>query len=165
MAEEAYGGLVGAFAYAMRRSHSWLFRTYVVASAALGAYVGLLLVLAVVTWLARPVAFGERAFLGVVGLLLLLPLFAPVLVVARRHRRGTPEPSADRWLGLAGYAFVVSLVLALFISDPAPHGVEGTFGPAAGWLDRLPDAAGLLPPVVAAAAIAVAVRVTRPPAE
>lgn len=162
MADEAYAGLVGAFIYAMRRSRSWLFRTYVVASAALGAYVGLLLVLAVVTWLARPVAFGERAFLGVVGLLLFLPLFAPVLVVARRHRREASKPAADRWLGLAGYTFVVSLVLALFISDPAPHGVEGLFGPAAAWLDRLPDIAGLVPPVIAAAAIAVAVRFTRP---
>lgn len=162
MAEEAYGGLVGAFAYAIRRSRSWLFRTYVVASAALGVFVALLLVLAVVTWIARPVAFGERALLGVIAILLLVPLFAPVLVVARRHRRGRPEASADRWLGLAGYGFVVGLVLALYISDPSPHAVEGAFGPAAAWLDALPDSYGLLPPALAAAAIVVVALLTRP---
>lgn len=162
---EPYSGLVGAYGYALRQSGSWLFRTYVIASAALGVYIAMLLLLAVISWVATPVAFGERAFLGVIGLLLLIPLFAPVLVTARRHRRGSDDPEADRWLALGGFAFAGSIVLALLISDPSPTAVQGTFGPATAWLDRLPDSYGLGPPVVAAGLIAAIVRLTRPPAD
>lgn len=162
---EPYAGLVGAYAYALRQSRSWFFRTYVVASAAAGVFIAMVLVLAVISWTASPVAFGERAFLGVIGLLLLVPLFGPVLLVARRHRRADSQPAADRWLGLAGYGFMASILLALFVSDPSPHAVEGAFGPAAAWLDRLPDRYGLVPPVVAAVVIAVVARVTRTAAE
>lgn len=161
---ETYAGLLGAYPYALRASRSWLFRTYVVASAAVGVYVAVLLALGVVAWAASPAAFGEKAFLGVLGLLVLAPLSAPVLLVARRHRRAGSDPAADRWLGLAGYAFVASIVLALFVSDPSPHGVEGTFAPVAAWLDGLPDVYGLVPPVVAALAIALVARLTRPSA-
>lgn len=156
---EAYAGLVGAYRYAFRRSSSWLFRSYVVASAVLGVFIALLLVLALVSWAADPVAFGERAFLGVIGLLLVMPLAAPVLVVARRYRRG--RPAGDAWLGLAGYAFVLGIFLALFVSDPSPHDVQGALAPVAAWLDGLPDRYGLIPPVLAAAAIVAAVRLTR----
>lgn len=162
---EAYSGLVGAYGYALRRSGSWLFRTYVVASAAFGVYVALLLLLAVITWIASPVAFGERTFLGVVGIFLLVPLFTPVLVAARRHRRGTDDPAADRWLAVAGFGFVVAVVLALLISDPSSPGVQGPLGPVAAWLDRLPARYGLVPPVLAVALIVAVVRLTRPSAD
>ncbi|MDZ7700853.1 MAG: hypothetical protein U5J98_01620 [Halobacteriales archaeon] len=159
---EAYSGLVGAYGYALRRSGSWLLRTYVVASAAFGVYISMLLLLALISWIASPVAFGERAFLGVIGLLVLLPLFAPVLVSARRHRRGADDPEADRWLAVGGFAFVAGLGLALFVSDPSPHAVQGAFGPAAAWLDELPDRYGLLPPALAAVVIVAIIRLTRP---
>ncbi len=162
---EAYSGLVGAYGYALRTSGSWLFRTYVVASAAFGVYISILLLLALISWIASPVAFGERAFLGVVGLFVLVPLFGPVLVGARRHRRGVDDPEADRWLAVGGFAFVVGLGLALFVADPSPHAVQGAFGPAAAWLDRLPDVYGLIPPLAAAAFIVAVVRLTRPKAE
>lgn len=162
---EAYSGLVGAYGYALRQSGSWLFRTYVIASAAFGVYIAILLLLAVITWIASPVAFGERAFLGVIGLFLLVPLFTPVLVAARRHRRGTDAPEADRWLAVGGFGFVVGIALALFISDPSSHAAQGPFGPVAAWVDRLPDSYGLVPPVLAAAFIAVIVRLTRPSPE
>lgn len=162
---EAYRGLPGAFGFALRQSRSWLLRSYVVVAAAVGLYVALLVLLALVTWLANPVAWGERAFLLVVGLLVVGPLFAPVLVVARRHRYGTDAPAADRWLALAGYGFLAGLVLALFVTDPDPHAVSGAMGPTAAWLDALPDVYGLLPPVAAAAAIVAAVRLTRPAAD
>ena len=162
MAEEAYSGLVGAYGYALRQSGSWLFRTYVIASAAFGVYIAMLLFLALITWIASPVAFGERVFLALVGLLLLLPLFAPVLVAARRHRLGVPDAEADRWLAVGGFAFVVSVGLALFVGDPSPHAAQGAFGPAVAWLDRLPDRYGLVPPVVATLAIVAIVRLTRP---
>lgn len=163
MAEE-YSGLVGAYAYAARASRSWLLRTYAVASAAFGVFIAMLLALAIVSWTASPVAFGERTFLGVIGILLLIPLFTPVLVVAHRHRRAETTAAADRWLAIGGFAFMGSILLMLFVADPSAHAVEGAFGPAAAWLDRLPDSYGLAPPVVAATLIAVAVRLTRPAA-
>ena len=159
---EAYGGLVGAYGYALRRSRSWLLRSYVVASAASSLFIGLLLVLAVISWAASPVAFGERAFLAVIGILLVVPLVAPVLVVARRHRRGRDDVAGDRWLSVAGYGFLASIVLALYVTDPATHAATGPVAPVVAWLDGLPDAYGLLPPVVAAAAIVAATRLTRP---
>lgn len=158
---EAYRGLVGAFGFALRQSRSWLFRSYVVASAAVGLYVGLLVLLALVTWIAEPVAFGERTFLLLVGLLVVMPLFAPVLVVARRHRRGHHSTTADRWLAMSGYGFLGSLLLALYVSDPATHPTTGAVAPIAAWLDALPDVWGLAPPILAAGAIATAVRLTR----
>lgn len=158
---EAYRGLVGAYVYALRRSPSWLFRSYVVASAVVGLFITVLLVLAVITWAASPVAFGERTFLGVIGILLVVPLAAPVLVVARRRRRGAGH-AGDAWLALAGYAFVGSIFLALFVSDPSTHAIGGALAPVAAWLDGLPDRYGLVPPVLAAAAIVAAVRLTRP---
>lgn len=162
---EAYAGLVGAFVYASRQSRSWLFRLYVVTGAAVGLFIAVLLVLATITWIANPVAFGERLLLGVIGILLLAPLAAPVLIVARRHRRGGSEPAADRWFGLTGYAFVAAIGLALYITDPSTHDVGGGMAPLAAWLDGLPDLAGLLPPVVAALAIVAVARLTRPPRE
>lgn len=160
---EAYRGLVGAFGFALRRSESWILRSYVVAATAVGVFVALLLLLGLASWAANPVAFGERAFLLLVGLLVVLPLFAPVLVVARRHRLGLrPPASADRWLGLAGYAFVAALVLGLYVSDPTTHAATGLLGPVVRRLDALPDVAGLVPPVAAAVAVAVVVRLTRP---
>lgn len=161
---EAYSGLVGAYGFALRRTRSWLLRSYVVASAVAGLYIGFLLVLAAVTWLARPVAFGERMLLGAIGLLLLVPMAAPVLVAARRHRRADPSPGADRWLGLAGYGFMLSVLLALFLSDPSPTAMQEAFGPAAAWFDRLPDHYGLVPPAVGAVAVGVVIRLTRPAA-
>lgn len=159
---ETYRGLVGAFGFALRESRSWLLRSYVVTSAAVGIYVTLLVVLALVTWIANPIAFGERAFLMLLGLLVVMPLFAPVLVVARRYRRADPPTVGDRWLALSGYGFLAALVLGLFISDPAPHAASGALAPAVAWLDGLPDGWGLAPPAGAAVAIVIAVRLTRP---
>lgn len=157
---EAYRGVAGAYVFALRRSPSWLFRSYVVASAAVALLIAVLLVLALVSWAASPVAFGERAFLVVIGLLLVLPLAAPVLVAARRHRRGAP--AGDPWLALAGYGFVAGVFLALFISDPSAHSAGGALAPVVAWLDGLPDRYWLAPPVLAAAGVVAVVRLTRP---
>lgn len=159
---EHYRGLVGAFLFAGRRSRSWLFRSYVLFSAFVGAYTAILFTLGLVSWIGRPGAFGERAFLAVIAIFLLLPLFAPVLLVARRNRRSETRPGADRLLGLAGYGFVVSVVLALLISDPTEHEVAGIAGIVLGWIDRLPAEASLVPPVVAIGLLVLAGLVSRP---
>lgn len=159
---DAYAGLLGAYVFALRRSPSWIFRSYVIVSAVVGLFTAVLLVLAVISWAASPVAFGERAFLGVIGILLLVPLATPVLVVARRRRRTDAVAAGDRWLGLAGYGFVVAIFIALFVSDPSTHAVGGPAAPVVAWLDGLPDRFGLVAPVVAALLIVLVVRLTRP---
>lgn len=153
----AYRGLVGAYAFAFRHSPSWLFRSYVLVSGLLGGFVLVLLAFALVQWLANPTGvLGERALLGVIGIALLAPLFAPVLVVARRYRLEAGA-TGDRALAAAGYVFVLSVYLGLVIADPTAH------GGALGVLDTLPAAYGAVPTLGAVGGIALAARLTRPP--
>jgi hypothetical protein len=159
---EPYSGLFGAYRYAFRRSDSLLFRAYVVVSALVGAFVSILLVLGVVNWAGNAGQFGERALLSVIGVLVLGPLFAPVLIVARRYRFGIRSRGDDRLLALAGAVFIASIWLALFITDPSPHSTTGALGGVVALLDGLPRRYGLVPPIAAAAGIYLAVRYTRP---
>ena len=156
-----YGGFAGALLWAFRRSDSYLLRAYVVVAALVGAFVAVLLLLGAVTWLATPAPIGQRALLGVIAILVLVPLFAPVLVVARRHRYGAAGRRADALLGLTGFGFVLAVYLALLVSDPNPHGVSGPLAPAVAAVDALPRRYWVVPPVCAAVSIWLAVRVTR----
>lgn len=162
MAED-YGGILGAYPYAFRQSRSWLFRSYVVVSGVVGGFIAILLLLGLITWLAGPTGLaGQNAFLGVIGILVIAPLAAPVLFVARRYRLETPNPEADRLFALAGYLFLGSLYLALLITDPSQHTVGGPLQGLLAALDALPGTYGLIPPVIAAVAILLVARFTRP---
>lgn len=157
----AYGGAVGAFPYAFRASDSWLFRTYAAAGGLLAAAVVVVFALALVSLLGRTQgATGgtftfSRAFFLVLLVLVLGPVVAPVLLVARRHRRTGSTAAYDRGLAAAGYAFALALYLGLVVSAPAdltdPAG--GPLGPVVGLLYALPRAAGVVPPLVAAALV------------
>jgi hypothetical protein len=128
---EAYRGAIGAVPYALRQSDSWLFRSYVIVGGLVAALVALLTTLGIV------VLFGQtanvpggsltlsRAFYVVVGLFAFAPLVAPVLLVARRHRRSGSDPAYDRWLGAAGYLFVLSLYGGVVASMPAQFELDG----------------------------------------
>jgi hypothetical protein len=151
-----YGGLLGGFVFAFRRSDSWVLRSYVVASTLVGGFAVVFLLLALFFWLGNPAPFGQRALLGVVGIFVLVPLFAPVLVVARRHRRGTGSRRGDAALGVAGYGFVLAVYLALFISDPNPHNVTGPLAA----IDALPRRYWVAPVLLSVASIWLAVRLT-----
>jgi hypothetical protein len=159
---EPYSGLIGAYRYAFRQSDSILFRAYVAASAFVGAFVSLLLVLGVINWAGNAGQFGERALLSVIGVLILAPLFAPVLILARRYRFGIRSPGDDRLFALAGAGFLASIYLALFITDPNAHSASGPLAGPVTVLDRLPRIYGLVPPVVAVLGIYLVVRYTRP---
>lgn len=162
MADDEYRGLVGALVSAFRRSDSHVLRAYVLCAVVVGVFAAVLLALGVVTWLATPAPLGQRALLGVVAIFLLVPLFTPVLVVARRHRRGAGNRRADALLGLAGFGFVLSVYLAGLVSDPNPHEVSGVLAPAVAAVDALPRRAWVVPPLVSVASIWLAVRRTRP---
>jgi hypothetical protein len=162
MAED-YGGILGAYPYAFRQSRSWLFRSYVVASGVVGGFIAVLLLLGLITWLAGPTGLaGQNAFLGVIGILVIAPLAAPVLFVARRYRLETPRPEADRLFAIAGYLFLGSLYLALLITDPSQHTIGGPLQGLLATLDALPGTYGLILPVIAAVAILLVARLTRP---
>lgn len=164
--DRSYGGVLGAFPFAARASDSTLFRSYV----ALGGLVALLVTLLFVTGLvvllgATVGASGgtfsfSRAFFVVVGLAVVAPILAPVLFVARRHRRGEGDRRFDATLGALGYAFVGSLYVGLVVSAPPAHQtpVSGAIAPVVTLLYSLPQAAGIAPPLAVALATWLAAR-------
>jgi hypothetical protein len=159
---DGYRGLFGAFPFAFRRSRSRLFRGYVVVSALAAATVSLLVALGLV------VLFGEtagaaggsltlsRSFYVVVGLLVVAPVVAPTLLVARRHRRReSTGPEYDRLLAAAGFLFLASVYLGLVVAMPDCYVLDGSRvcpEPPAGFLSILytaPEAAAVAPPLLA----------------
>lgn len=156
----SYSGAVGAFPYAFRESESWLLRSYVVVGGLLAALVAVLFGAALVVVVAQTAGVGGgtgtfvRAFFLTVGLVLVAPLLAPVLLVARRHRRAGSDRRYDGALAVAGYLFVGSLYLAAVVSTPETQreSVAGALGPVVATLYGIPRIASV-PLLVGAAAL------------
>ncbi|MFB6103314.1 MAG: hypothetical protein ABEJ73_12230 [Haloplanus sp.] len=153
-----YGGALGAFPYAFGASGSLLFRSYVVLGGLLTAAVTLVFVAALIGVIADTTSGGggtltlSRSFFAVVGLFVIAPLVAPVLFVARHHRREGGDDRYDAALAAAGYLFVVALYVGLVISVPPAQQTTptGALAPVVAALYALPQRAGLGPPVAAA---------------
>lgn len=150
---EAYRGLVGAIPYAIRRSDSWLFRCYGIVGGVIAGFVTLLFGLGLILLIGETAGVGggsftvSRAFFVVVGLFAVGPMVAPILFVARRHRRGLAVDSRyDAALAASGFLFVVALYAGAVVSAPR----EGTAGPAVEAAYALPRVAGIVPPLAAA---------------
>jgi uncharacterized membrane protein YuzA (DUF378 family) len=167
---DGYRGLFGAFPYAFRQSRSFVFRTYVLVGALASLAVTLLFGAGLVVLVAQTAALEggsltlSRAFYVVVGLFVVAPLVAPVLLVARRHRRAEGnDVRYDFTLSLAGYLFIVSLYVGLVITVPADQQTAppAAVAPLVETLYALPQLAGVLPPLLAAAVIAVVHRLLR----
>jgi hypothetical protein len=158
-----YGGVLGAFPYAVRASDSWLCRSYVLVGGLLTAAVSVLFVAAVIGIIAGTTGGRggsltlSRSFVALIGLFVVVPLVAPVLFVARGHRRDgdTDRTAYDAGLAAAGYLFVAALYAGLVISVPPDQQTPptGVLAPVVAALYALPQLAGLVPPVVAAALI------------
>lgn len=167
--ERTYDGLLGALPYAFRSSRSRVFRGYAVVGVLAAVLVTVFMVLALVTLFgATAGARGgsltlSRAFYVVVALFLVGPLLAPILFVARRHRRVGSRKRYDTWLGLAGFAFLASLYVGLIITVPVANqeAVTGVLAPVVETLYALPGLAGLVPPVLGALLIWVVHRLAR----
>ncbi|MFC7135614.1 hypothetical protein [Halobaculum litoreum] len=162
--DDGYRGVFGAFPYAFRASESLAFKSYVVVGGLAAALLSLLFALALVT------LFGAtaqarfsivRAFYVVVALGAVAPTVAPVLLVARARRRGTPGRSGyELGLALAGYLFLLSLYLGTVAALPETFVLDGepttrppptgAFAPAIEVLYALPRAAGLAIPAAVA---------------
>jgi len=168
----SYGGIFGAFPYAFRQSDSRLFRAYAVVGGLAAALVAILFVLALVVAIAETTGGGggtftfARAFFVFLMLLVIAPLVAPTLAVARRHRRratpGASAPSAgyDRVFAGTGFLFLLSLAVMLVITIPATQQEPptGVLGPVTATLYDLPSVAGVGPPLLVVAAMAVVYR-------
>lgn len=167
--EEAYGGLFGAIPYAFRSSRSWSFKLYVLVGGLAALAAALVMTFALVTLVARTATVGggsltlSRAFYVVVGLFVVGPLLAPILLVARRHRREGSRERYDAALALAGFAFLASLYVGLLMSVPPgqQEPVSGALAPVVESLYALPQITGVVPPVFAAGLIAAAHRLAR----
>lgn len=185
--EEAYSGLFGAIPYALRASRSWLFKLYVFIGGVAALAVAVLMTFALIRLIAQTATVPggtltvSRAFFVIVGLFVVGPLLAPILLVARRHRRRGGKKRYDAALALAGFVFLGSLYVGLLVSvppaqqiQPKPFTVVLGSGTVAGitipsiqvtvgalvsvieFLYALPQIWGLLPPIFAAVLIAVA---------
>ena len=153
---DAYRGVFGAIPYAFRATESLTMRAYAALGALAAAFVALVVTLALVVWMGETASatggtfLFSRSLFVVAGLGAVGPLLAPILFVARRHRRGDRVAATyDRWMGIAGFLFLLSLYLGLIISvpedlrDPSSSAVLGA-------LYALPQLAGFAPPVAAA---------------
>lgn len=129
--DTGYGGVFGAYPYAFRRSESRLFRLYAVVGGLLAAVLAVLFGFALVVQVAQTLGGPggtftfARALFILVGLLVVAPLMAPVLFVARYHRRSGSDPRYDRLLASTGFLFVVSLYLGVTASIPPEFVLDG----------------------------------------
>lgn len=152
-----YGGIVGTFPYAFRQSQSRLMRSYVILGGFFTLFVGLLFTLGFVTTVASTLGTAggtftfARSFVLVVGMLVVVPLVAPVVLVARRHRRSESTAQYDRVLAASGYLLAVSVYLMLLITAPPELRDEpsGALAPVVAALYDLPTVAGVAPPLLA----------------
>lgn len=168
---DAYGGLLGAFPYAARASESWLFRAYVLVAALLAGLLTLLFGLSLLALVAGTAGMRggsatlSRAFFVLVGLFVVAPIVAPVLLVARRHRRRPAPPSArhDAGFAVSGLLFLVGLFLGVAMTVPPAHRdpVSGPLALLVGPLYAADSRLGALPPLLAAALVALYARRTR----
>lgn len=169
--ERSYNGLFGAFPYALRSSDSRLFRLYVVVGGLVSALIAIAFVLALVKLLGETASAGagvftfSRSFFIVVGLAAVAPIIAPILSVARRHRRTGSTVGYDRAMAATGYLFVFSLYLLLVISAPEdmrdPAADYGVAEPIIAFFYSLDGLMALAPPLVAVVVMYVTHRALR----
>lgn len=175
---DGYGGLFGAFPYAFRASESRLFRLYAVVGGLAALLLALAFAISFLISIAQSAGLSQggvtsfvRAFVVLVGFLVVLPLVAPVLLVARRHRRTGSDVRYDRALAAAGFLFVLSLYLGVVASMPETFVLDGEtvarpepsglFAPVIAVLYAIPPIASPLVPAVAAALVYLAHRFYR----
>jgi hypothetical protein len=167
----AYSGVFGTFPYAFRNSRSWLFKLYVPIGGVIAAFVVVQFVISLTVTVSNTLGTAggtftfSRAFIVLIGFLVLVPIIAPVLLFARRHRlqAGSLHPRYDQLVAVGGFVFLFALYVGLVASipecfefgetttcRPEPSGVTA---PAVRVLYDLPPVAGLAPPVVAGVGI------------
>jgi len=156
---DSYRGVFGAIPYAIRHTESWTMRVYGVIGALTAGLIATVVTLALVVWMAETADVQGGTFLFsrslyvIAGFAAVAPLLAPLLFVARRHRRGDPVRSGyDRKMAYGGFLFLLSLYVGMVISAPAALR-DPTESAVVSALYALPRLAGVVPPVAAAVAV------------
>jgi hypothetical protein len=146
---DEYSGVFGAFPYAFCQSESHLFRAYALVGGLLAAVLAVFFALALVVTIASTADLGDgtvtfvRSVFIVLGFVVVAPLVAPVLFVARRHRREGSDARYDTGLAVAGVAYLATLYLGAVASMPAEFELDGE-------VTTRPDPAGVTAPLVEA---------------
>ena len=168
---DSYRGVLGAFPYAFRHGDSRVFKLYVIVGTLGAVFIGGLFLLSLVVWIGQTASAPggsltlSRTFIAVLGLFAAGPLIAPILLVARKHRKGLDyHPRYDTIMALLGVGFLLSIYVAAIISIPECFELDGEtvcrdppsglFGPIVSLLYRLPQIASVGPPVIMMAVIA-----------
>lgn len=166
---DSYRGVFGAIPYAIRHTDSWTMRVYGVVGALAAAFITVVVTLALVVWMGETAEMDSGLFLFsrslyvIAGFAAVAPLIAPMLLVARRHRRGDPvADNYDRILAYTGFVFLVSLYVGMVISAPADLR-DPTNSAVVNALYALPPLAGLVPPILTGTLVFVAHRRLRRP--
>ncbi|WP_158853211.1 hypothetical protein [Halorhabdus sp. CUG00001] len=175
--DDAYSGVVGAIPYAFRSTDSRLCRWYIVVGGLVGGLITLVFTLAVLSLVGGTVRTAggmltsSRAFYVLVGLCLVGPLLAPMLLVARSHRHGNDDTHYDRALAGTGFLFVCSIYFGLVASMPPTFQLngetvsrppaEGLLGPIVEFFYAIPEPAWPVVPATAAAIMIVVHRLYR----
>ena len=156
---DSYRGVFGAIPYAIRTTDSWTLRVYGVVGGLAAAGIALVVALGLVVWMGETAGVQSGTFLFsrslyvILGFAAVAPLLAPLLFVARRHRRDDPVAAGyDRKLAYTGFLFLFSLYLGMIVSAPAGLR-EPTDSALLSALYALPRPAGALFPVAAAGAV------------
>jgi hypothetical protein len=142
-----YGGLLTAFPYAVRESDSRLFKLYATVSGLLSTLLAFFFAAAVTVAVSNTLGAGGgtftfvRSFYVFVALAVVSPIVAPVLFVAREHRRGRGDAGFDRRMALLGFVYFVALYVAAVISMPPEFTLDGE-------VTTRPDPSGLFAPLV-----------------
>ena len=155
--DDDYGGLFTAFPYAFRQSDSRLFRLYTVVGGLFALLLGIVFVFAAIVSISQSAGLATggtdafvRTFVVIVGFAVVVPVVAPVLLVARRHRREGSKPTYDRALAVAGLVYLLSLYLLLVASIPESFVLDGetvTRPPATGPFAPVLSLLYAIPPV------------------
>lgn len=168
---DGYRGLFGAFPYAFKHGDSRVFRLYVILGTLSAIFIGGLFVLSLIVWIGQTASAPggsltlSRTFIAVVGLFAAGPLIAPILLVARKHRRGLSyHPRYDTVMAFLGVGFLCSIYVAAIISIPECFELDGEqicrdpasglFGPIVNILYLLPQPAAIGPPALMMAVMA-----------
>lgn len=162
---DAYRSVFGAFPYAVRASESWFFRIYALVGTLFAVLVGGTMLLALIAFMGESAdvqgglfAFSRSLYV-LLGFAAAAPLITPVLLVARRHRRGDAvHEQYDQAMAATGYLFLASLYAGLLASAPPElrEPVSGLFAPIVELLYAAPRIGGIVPPTVAAIVMAYA---------
>lgn len=156
---DSYRGVFGAIPYAIRHTESWTMRLYGVIGGLSAGFIALVVTFGLVVWMGETVGVESGTFLFtrslfvVAGFAAVAPLLAPLLFVARRHRRDDPvRDGYDRKLAYGGFCFLASLYVGMIISTPADLR-DPTESVVLSALYALPRPAAVVPPLAAAALV------------